>query len=205
MLTCQSVLIYHIGFYRVPVLNYLEDREHKFVLVQAIPFLLFLLGMVHLVGRGHWLRHRLLARSYLQQAASVITFTVPGIPIAKGRPRFAMRKGIPRTYTPKDTAAHERTVASCGRLACRTPLEGALRLEVRSYHPIPKTLTVAAKQAVANGTRRPATRPDADNVLKLVADALNGICYKDDNQLVEVICRKYYGVVPCTVVTICEI
>ena len=35
--------------------------------------------------------------------------------------------------------------------------------------------------------------PDIDNVLKAVMDALNGVAYEDDKQVVEVICRKWYS------------
>lgn len=33
---------------------------------------------------------------------------------------------------------------------------------------------------------RDTTKPDIDNVLKAVLDALNGVAYKDDSQVVEV-------------------
>lgn len=40
---------------------------------------------------------------------------------------------------------------------------------------------------------RPIKRPDLDNVLKAVSDALNKIAYKDDSQIVGAVLRKYYG------------
>lgn len=41
---------------------------------------------------------------------------------------------------------------------------------------------------------RPDKKPDADNILKAVLDALNGVAYEDDRQVVEVLCiKKYIG------------
>lgn len=34
---------------------------------------------------------------------------------------------------------------------------------------------------------------DLDNIIKSVADSLNGIAYKDDSQIVEVVSKKYYS------------
>lgn len=135
----------------------------------------------------------------------MIEFTIPGSPVAKGRPRFARRGTFVATYTAKPTAAHERVVAACARLAFSAPLTGSLRLEVDSYHAIPKNLSKAAKQAAANGQTRPARRPDVDNIAKLILDGCNGIVYADDNQVVELQARKFYAAVPRTVVRVGEI
>ena len=132
----------------------------------------------------------------------MIEVIVPGIPVAKGRPRFARRGKFVSTYTPQKTESHEGVVAYCAQQAISEPLTGSLRLEVTSFHPIPASLSKAAKVAAASGERRPATRPDADNILKLVCDALIGIAYADDNQLVEIEARKFYALVPRTVIRV---
>lgn len=132
----------------------------------------------------------------------MIEFTVPGSPVAKGRPRFSTRAGIARTYTPAKTARHERLVRQHAAAAFPAPLTGALRLEVLTYHAMPQRLTKAAKQAALLGALRPSTRPDADNMLKAVSDALNGVAYADDAQLVEVECRKFYALEPKTIVRV---
>lgn len=46
------------------------------------------------------------------------------------------------------------------------------------------------------GIIRPTKKPDADNIAKVVLDALNNICYKDDTQVVELIVNKYYSLEP---------
>ena len=43
------------------------------------------------------------------------------------------------------------------------------------------------------GCELPLKKPDADNILKVVADALNGIAYQDDKQIVLAEARKAYS------------
>ena len=49
---------------------------------------------------------------------------------------------------------------------------------------------------MADGKIRPTKKPDADNIMKAVADALNGIAYKDDSQIVNVTIAKWYSDTP---------
>ncbi|CZR99694.1 Endodeoxyribonuclease RusA [Clostridioides difficile] len=58
-----------------------------------------------------------------------------------------------------------------------------------------KINTKAYKDAIAKveGLIRPSKKPDLDNIIKSVADSLNGIAYKDDSQIVEVVSKKYYS------------
>ena len=53
-----------------------------------------------------------------------------------------------------------------------------------------------------DGIIRPTKKPDADNVLKVVADSLNHIAYKDDSQIVDAYVRKFYCEKPRIEVTI---
>ena len=39
---------------------------------------------------------------------------------------------------------------------------------------------------------RPTKKPDIDNIIKAVLDALNGVAYKDDTQVVQVMATKKY-------------
>ena len=40
---------------------------------------------------------------------------------------------------------------------------------------------------------RPVKKPDADNIIKVVADSLNQVAYHDDAEIVRVSLAKYYG------------
>ena len=55
-----------------------------------------------------------------------------------------------------------------------------------------------------DGLIRPTKKPDWDNIGKVVCDALNGIAYRDDAQIVDSMVRKFYGEVPRVVVIIRE-
>lgn len=131
-----------------------------------------------------------------------ITFSILGDPEGKGRPRFARVGNAVRTFTPERTRAYEDRV----KLAYRNAAHGM------RFGDKPVMLTVSAHYAVpasASQKRRyelggtPCTKkPDADNVLKAVADALNGVAYDDDKQIVTALCEKRwagYGYVDVTI------
>lgn len=63
----------------------------------------------------------------------------------------------------------------------------------------------AAKHAMAiDGILKPAKKPDADNILKLGLDALNGVAYADDKQVISCECIKAYAETPQMVITVSE-
>lgn len=71
-------------------------------------------------------------------------------------------------------------------------MEGCLKLSLDVYCVIPKSYTKKRiKEITAQKMYKP-TKPDLSNYLKLVEDVMNGICYQDDNQLVEISCRKFF-------------
>lgn len=108
----------------------------------------------------------------------------------KGRPRFT-RSG--HAYTPKTTKEAEAELKEL--LLSKNPvcLEGALAISVTFYLKRPKS---------AKGRPHPTTRPDLDNLLKLVLDSGNGILYKDDSQICHMSVSKVYSEVERVTVTI---
>ena len=52
---------------------------------------------------------------------------------------------------------------------------------------------------------RPIRKPDWDNVGKIICDALNGIAYRDDAQIVDALVRKFYSDTPRVIVEISDI
>lgn len=99
--------------------------------------------------------------------------TVYGEVLGKPRPRVT-RHG---TYTPRKFADYESRIAAEFRKQLPKPLEGAISLKVTVQRELPKS---RPKKIVSE----PDTfRPDLDNIVKLVMDALNGVAYLDDNQV----------------------
>lgn len=119
-------------------------------------------------------------------------FLVYGKPQGKQRPRFSR---LSRTvYTPTKTAKYERQIAVAYIEAggkC-IPEDCYVSVTVHAFFPIPTSYTKKKKQECADGVRRPDKKPDMDNIIKCVLDALNGKAYVDDKQVVETIGRKYY-------------
>jgi len=125
--------------------------------------------------------------------SETLTIVIPGVPQGKGRPRFSGKSGT--AYTPAKTRAYENTV---GRLAWlemrgRAQFTGPLHLEMRAHMPIPASWNRERKNAALLGSLRPTGKPDIDNLLKAIADGLNGIAYADDAAIVSVSCSKVYA------------
>lgn len=130
-------------------------------------------------------------------------FTIPGKPCSKGRPRFT-RNG--RTYTPKETASYETLVKLCFQSAAPNaeplPQGTPLWADIRAYFPIPQSVSKKKHALMLDNTIRPTTKPDADNIAKIILDSLNGIAYHDDAQIVVLRVEKFYSISPRVAVTI---
>ena len=131
------------------------------------------------------------------------TVTIPGEPVSKGRPRMTKRG---HTYTPKRTVDYERMVQTLFHAEHGSPiLEGPILLRLDLYFGIPKSRSKATRKRMQQGLDRPCKRPDIDNCMKAVSDALNGIAYKDDSQIVAAVTQKFWADEPRAVVTIEEL
>lgn len=139
----------------------------------------------------------------MQMTAQVIKFTVYGEPVAQARPRFAVIGGHARAYDPKKSRDYKDYVRlAAAEHAPAALLECALAMEIRVYRPIPKSFSKKKTADAELGLLRPVTKPDADNYLKGIKDALKNVIWKDDSQVVEVLVTKWYGARPCVEVTI---
>jgi len=132
------------------------------------------------------------------------TLTIPGEPVAKGRPRVTNR-GI--TYTPAKTKNYETLVQELywAKYRGKDMLQGQLTMTIDAYFQIPKSASKKKREAMLRGEDRPTKRPDLDNCIKSIADALNGIAYQDDSYIVEVIARKWWAEQPLVEITIIEL
>ena len=118
-----------------------------------------------------------------------MTFTIPGDPMGKERPRVA--KG--HAYTPTKTKAYEELVAWCFKQAKGRIKDGPVFVAITAYYKIPQMATKADREAMESNTRLPMRKPDADNIAKIILDALTGVAYKDDSQVVGLVVLKRYG------------
>jgi len=130
----------------------------------------------------------------------LISLTIPGEPCAKGRPRV----GKFGTYTPEKTVNYETLVKQLYITQhYGEKLDGELSLIIRAYFKIPKGEIPTAKKPkpetlqrysnLLTGKIRHIKKPDWDNVGKIISDALNGLAYDDDSQIVSATVEKYYS------------
>jgi Holliday junction resolvase RusA-like endonuclease len=133
-----------------------------------------------------------------------ISFTIPGAPVGKGRPRFARRGRFTAVYTPEKTASFENLVKLKAEEAMQgsSPIAGAVSVELTLCVPIPASFSKKKRAAALNDEIFPTTKPDCSNVQKGVEDAMNGIVYNDDKQIVRVLVKKFYAETPCTFITV---
>lgn len=135
-----------------------------------------------------------------------IKINIPGDPVAQARPRAVkMGKGI-RMYDPKPSADYKKYVATIAKQhAPKKILEGALGVKLKVYRQIPKSTTKKRRQAMNEGIERPVVKPDLTNYAKGIEDALNGIIYHDDSQIIDLQIEKHYSDEPCAVIEITEV
>lgn len=137
-----------------------------------------------------------------------VKFTIPGQPVGKGRPKFSTVCGHVNTYTPAKTANYEALVKYGYQIQCRGfKFEKKVPLDVRiiAYFGIPTSVSKKKAKMMREHVIRPVAKPDTDNVAKVLLDALNGIAYYDDAQIVDMQVRKFYDENPRVVVTIRDI
>ena len=133
-------------------------------------------------------------------------FTVPGPPQGKVRPRVVNRNGYAHSYTPEKTVNYEALVKMSYKSACTgEPMAtGPVTVKITAWFPVPQSWSQAKKAAAMAGITQPTVKPDADNIGKIICDALNGIAWPDDKQVTRLDVRKAYGAEPRVEVEIWE-
>jgi Holliday junction resolvase RusA-like endonuclease len=130
-----------------------------------------------------------------ERSVNHIEFTIPGVPIAKKRPRFARRGKFVTTYSDQDTdegKALWHIVQGIG-WKDHQPITGPLEVHFIFTFPRPKSMTKKRAQ-----DPRHDKKPDLDNLEKFYLDCMNGYVFKDDGQICEMRSKKKYGDVPST-------
>ena len=120
---------------------------------------------------------------------------IPGQPQGKARARTVLQGGKVHSYTPAKTAAYEALVAGTYKTSFpdAETATGAVEVAIRAIYEVPKSWPRKRKQEALAGLIPVTTKPDCDNILKIVADALNGVAWVDDSQIVFAKVRKAYG------------
>lgn len=134
-----------------------------------------------------------------------IEFQVLGDPKSQLRLKFAKRGAYIHTYIPETTMKAEQNFI-LQSLAHR-PKElicGPVMLGLKIIRSVPKSMSKKNQPLALDEILRPTTKPDLSNYIKLIEDAMTGIFYRDDAQIVGYLpgIGKYYGLTPRIEVTI---
>jgi Holliday junction resolvase RusA-like endonuclease len=110
----------------------------------------------------------------------MMIFNFPIDPVPKGRPRFSRGK----VYTPPKTKEFEKLVR---KMASEQYRNGPLR------DAVSMTVVFIIKKPKSVKREYPTVKSDLDNYIKSLCDALNGIAFVDDSQIIEINASKKYG------------
>lgn len=128
-----------------------------------------------------------------------ITLAIPGVPIAKKRPRFARRGKFVTAYNPQESEEGKFICLMQNNLNGHPPIHAgtAIFLTLCFYMPIPASLSKKKRNSLTYHTKK----PDLDNLIKFFKDCANGILWHDDSQVVWINAVKSYADQPGTVIT----
>ena len=133
----------------------------------------------------------------------VVSFIVPGQPVAKGRARISTYGGHVRSYTPEKTRRYENQVSAYAAEAMKNmPLIGGpVEVVVEAFMMVPASWSLKKRLSAIAGQIKPITKPDLDNIVKAL-DGINGIIVVDDSQIVKLTATKSYSDTPQLIVTV---
>lgn len=130
---------------------------------------------------------------------AAIVIAVPGPVRGKGRHRSRIVKTrdgsqFIANYADAATRSYEGMLraAAVDAMAGRPLLDGPVLVKIVAVFAVPASWSKRKRADALAGVIRPTVKPDLDNTLKL-CDALNGIVWRDDAQVVTATGRKIYG------------
>mgnify|MGYP004476929401 CR=1 FL=1 len=136
-------------------------------------------------------------------------FTVPGKPQGKARARtfYNGNSGKMSSVTPEKTVLYENLIKTCFRQKYgqeRFSDDAYIIVRITAFFAPPKSVSKKKRAEMLADKIRPAKKPDIDNIAKVVLDALNGIAYHDDTQVVGLAIAKAYSEEPRLEITLGE-
>ena len=123
----------------------------------------------------------------------IYEFEMTGSIVGKARPRMNTYTGS--VYTPTRTKDYESLVMQYFLLKYPRykPFEGRVQVEINALFEVPKSTKKADKELMLSNQINPTKKPDIDNIVKIILDAMNGIAFKDDIQITKLNVEKTYS------------
>lgn len=127
-----------------------------------------------------------------------IELVIEGEPIGKGRPRVTNRGSFAHAYTPSKTKNYERLIQNTflSKYNYEDILQGPIEANIVAYFPIPSSVSKKKQSLLLNNFEKHTKKPDIDNVVKSVFDALNNLAFEDDSNIIRVSAKKLYSTNP---------
>lgn len=126
----------------------------------------------------------------------IYEFEMIGDIVGKARPRMNTRTG--RAYTPTNTKLYEYSLRQwfIREYPNFIPIETRVKVTIIAYFGIPKSTSKKKEAEMLQGNISPTKKPDADNIIKIVLDAMNKFAFKDDTQVTKLEIEKKYDNTP---------
>jgi len=134
-----------------------------------------------------------------------IRIVLPGQPRGKAK-KFTTIGGYARGFNDDPTKAYMKALAWQAKASfVGQPLTGPIEMRFQALFKIPKSFSRSRRQDAIDGRLVPTTKPDYDNIAKMIGDALKGIIWEDDCQITDGSWRKRYSEAPALIVEIRQI
>lgn len=131
--------------------------------------------------------------------SKIITFTIYGEPYGKKNMQPIRMGNHFSSYSPKQNTNYMTSVKMCYMEQAegfRFEDDEQLTITIIAYKSIPKTMTKKKLALIKANKLFPITKPDCDNISKVICDGLNKLAFRDDSQITDLIVKKRYDEVP---------
>lgn len=130
-------------------------------------------------------------------------FEIHSLPRPQQQTKFTRRNGI-HAYDPSKKDS-ESLIWQMRAYAPKDPLTGPLYVDITFLLPIPQSVSKSVRaQMIANSLHH-IKRPDTDNLAYLITNAMKGLIYSDDSQIVDLCLHKRYAEIPKTIVKVMQL
>ena len=129
----------------------------------------------------------------MYHATDQLFFTFEIEPVPQLRPRVSSRPYV-RVYDPPKVANFKNVLRSLAvNQYSRPPMLGPLSVSLTFYRPVQKSISQSERERRLSNQSKPVVKPDTDNYIKATLDALNGVLWHDDAQIVKIEAEKKYS------------
>lgn len=142
----------------------------------------------------------------MMHATDQLYFTFEIEPVSQLRPRTSARGGHVRVYDPPKVKQFKSILHNLvTEQYKKPPLTGALSVSLLFYRPVQRSLSNVERQRRLSNQHKPTVKPDVDNYIKSTLDALNGVLWEDDSQIVKLTAEKRYGEKGKIIITVTQL